>query len=364
MAPRSAIIAASVMIALLASAGAAIAEGNGQGKAHAASPPEQAKAGGLTKHDEPIVAPPPSDPVVTTPPEPTTPAEQAPTPAPPAEQSPPPVTVIAAPAASDPASATIANAPVAQPSAPQTEEPATAARVPVIVTAPAGEDVLELRSGSAAGAATFGAATARAPSWSGDSRSAPTSGSDGSAPWWAALAWALPVVGIGGVATVLVLRHKASRVHARVPASEPSTSPRLRMAPVSPDDLKGLLQNGHAAASRGALDEAVAWFERALDLSPKLAVAHFCRGVCLAANGQVADAYGALRSACTVEPADASYRVHFARVAVALGKHKEAMDALEIVAHAMPELGAAMLEDPLLAGLRDHPRFLMICGAL
>ena len=182
----------------------------------------------------------------------------------------------------------------------------------------------------------------------------------------------LPFLGIGGVAAVLVARTKRRRpLQVAVQRARDVGAVRAgaadaasRMAPVAPDDLAGILNNGRIAAARGAYVEAVAWFERALRLAPEMSVAYFCKGVCLAANGQVADAYGALRTAASCEPGDASYQVHFARVALALGRHGEAMDALATVTRAMPELGAAMLEDPQLAGLRDHPRFLMICGAL
>lgn len=237
-------------------------------------------------------------------------------------------------------------APTAPPSA-KTTEP----------TAPASELIVETRSSAAT--ILDGATTIRPPGWAGDARATPASEDEG-APEWVALAWALPLVGVGGVVVLVAARLRA----APSAASGRSEASRPRMAPVSPFDLEGLLRNGQGAVSRGALAEAVAWFERALAISPQLGVAYFCKGVCLAANGEVADAYGALRSACAHAPEETTYRVHFARVAVALGKHKEAMDALEHVTSSSPELGSAMLDDPQLAGLRDHPRFLTICGAL
>lgn len=206
--------------------------------------------------------------------------------------------------------------------------------------------------------ATARGSTTRAPAWS----AAPAPAREAPAgAWWAHLLWTISLATLGGAAAVLVHKRRDA-----LPTSDlvSIARPRTPMTPVAPSDLAGILRNAQAAASRGALAEAIAWFDHALRLAPRLGVAHFCKGVCLAANGRMAEAYGALRSACDATPDDASYRVHLARAAVALGKHKEAMDALETVARAMPELGAAMLDDAQLAGLRDHPRFLMMCGAL
>lgn len=349
MTRRRAVVVALLVIVLLALAGAASAAGGG--KARPASPPEQAKAKGHAKHAVPEPAP-PADPAPTPPPSPdaapaavpvSAPAP-APAPAPAHAQPPPPVALAARPAGAGLPAARLAS------------EPASPARA--APTSPPSASLIDARSDAASFAS--GASAPRAPSWSGAERASPGETS-GPAAWWIALAWALPFAGVGGVAAVLVARR---RTHLIRIASAASSSPRLRMSPVSPDDLEGILKNGHVAVDRGALGEAIAWFDRAIALSPSLGVAWFCKGVCLAANGQVADAYGALRSACDAEPSDASYRVHLARVALALGRHTEAMDALALVAQAMPELGPAILDDPQLAGLRDHPRFLMICGAL
>jgi hypothetical protein len=220
-----------------------------------------------------------------------------------------------------------------------------------VPTPPSREERVEVLFGAPGGAALAGPRAAPGIGLPG------TSAGDDGAPWWVALLWALPFVGIGGTGAVLLMRRKGA-------GAITHGSSRIAMAPVEPSDLSGLLRNGHAAVARGALDEAVAWFDAALRLAPTLAVAHFCKGVCLAANGRVSEAYGALDEAVYAAPDDATYRVHFARVALALGKHNEAMDALALVAREMPDLGPAMLEDAQLAGLRDHPRFLMICGAL
>jgi len=199
-------------------------------------------------------------------------------------------------------------------------------------------------------AASGGAAAPGAPVWSpiGDAGA----GAGGAA--WSALLWSLPILGVGGVGAVLLMRRREGT----------PGMPLETMTPVLSTDLAGILRNGRSAVARDALDEAIAWFDAALRVAPKLAVAHFCKGVCLAANGRTAEAFGALDAAVRHAPEDASYRIHYARAALSLGKNKEALDALAFVARAMPDLGPAMLDDAALAGLRDHPRFLMMCGAL
>lgn len=302
--------------------------------------------------DEPPASSPPAPPRA----EPAPPPASDPPAASPAPQAPDRVWYAPPPAASRPAPLERTSVPTEHPTpAPTESEPTddgiTDARALAVLVPSLGAPA------DTFSAANVGATGIRAPASSAAGAIAkPAGAADEGAPWWRALAWALPIVGVGGVAAVLALRKHRLRV---------SISPtRPRMSPVTPFDVQGLLTNGQVAAARGAYDEAVAWFDRVVRIAPRMGVAYFCKGVCLAANGRVAQAYGALRVAVEHDPADPSYRVHFARVALALGKHKEAMDALELVTRAMPELGPAILEDPQLAGLRDHPRFLMICGAL
>lgn len=388
---RRGFVVAWLVIAVLALAGGADAKRGGvPALPEQASPPEHASAHGLQKRSEPDAPPaagpapepaPPADPPASKQPPPASPpAEDAPVEAAPqAPAAPEPAAPQPAPAAPQPAESYASpppatydpapQAPAAVPSSAPSTTPAAAASSadPEPSSSPAATQSASERAPSAPrntdridehfAGSLAGATSVRAPSWT--APRAPPSAEDGDAggSWWIHLAWALPIVGVGGVAAVLAVGVKRRRV-SRARAQRP------RMVPVSPDDVPGLLANGNGAVARGAYDEAVAWFERAIRLAPRLAVAYFCKGICLAANGRTADAYGALRAAVDAEPADAVYRIHFARVALALGKHAEAMDALAIVARAMPELGPAMLDDPQLAALRDHPRFLMICGEL
>lgn len=168
-------------------------------------------------------------------------------------------------------------------------------------------------------------------------------------PSWLRALWVLPLAALGALGIVLVARREKR--------------PHLAPPPV-PDDVPALLRAGEAAVARADLVGAIAYFDRALALSPGLAVALFCKGVCLAELGRLTDAYEALKAATVADPADGGALVHLARVALALGRPGEAMDALEPIASAAPEIGGAMMRDPQLAALRDHPRFLMMCGAL
>lgn len=171
-------------------------------------------------------------------------------------------------------------------------------------------------------------------------------GGDGGAPWLRAL-WAIPLAALGALGIVLVARRE-KRPHLTDP---PAAVPALLLA-------------GQEAVARAELEKAIACFDRALALSPGLAVALFCKGACLAEVGRLAEAYETLKAATIADPGDGGALVHLARVALALGRPAEAMDALEPIASAAPEIGEAMMQDPKLAGLRDHPRFLMMCGAL
>ena len=182
---------------------------------------------------------------------------------------------------------------------------------------------------------------------------APAGVPSGSPSWLPAL-WAVPLLGVFGA--VLAARRR-------------DTAPRaIPLAPVTiaapPETLKDALLRGHAATKAGDLVEALACFDAALRMAPGLGVALFCRGVCLASMGRMAEAYAALEESVMEDPTDGARRVHLARVALALGRAKDAMDILAPLARDAPQVGDAMFQDAALAGLRDHPRFLALCGRL
>ena len=167
----------------------------------------------------------------------------------------------------------------------------------------------------------------------------------------------LPMVALVGAASL------ALAVRMRAPSPLVRVQRGRRMSRVG-DDAHAALRHGHAAIERDDLAEALAWFDHPSRAQPRLAIAHFCRGIALGGLGRTPEAHDALAEAVEHAPHEWSYRVHYARFAVALGKTTEAMDALGPVARALPEMHEPMLEDPQLAALRDHPRFLAMLGRL
>jgi Flp pilus assembly protein TadD len=147
-----------------------------------------------------------------------------------------------------------------------------------------------------------------------------------------------------------------------------TTRPHPRTVPVAADEAERealhCLQEGRAAAARGALDEAVPWFDRALRLEPAMGVAHLCRALCLLDLGRDDDAAHALGLAMHHAPAEPHARVGMARVCAAAGMTPVALDLLGGALAARPSLSGDVLADPAFAALRDHPHLLQMAGAL
>jgi tetratricopeptide (TPR) repeat protein len=172
-------------------------------------------------------------------------------------------------------------------------------------------------------------------------------------PW----AWALPILGLVGLGAALV----STRPGSVAPAPPPRAPGPLR---VSPATLEGLLRAGKDAVEEARFEEAVAWFTQAIKLDPRLPVAHFCLGVCLAAMGRDEDAYAALRKAHRLDPAEGAYRLELARAAARLGRHQEAMQQMAPLLRLLPDLAADAGDDAAFASMRDHPRWLAMLGRL
>jgi tetratricopeptide (TPR) repeat protein len=136
------------------------------------------------------------------------------------------------------------------------------------------------------------------------------------------------------------------------------------LSPVGPDDLHGLLRNGNAAAQRGDLDEAIAWFRQAASVAPDLAVAHYCHGVCLWSVGRIESSMRALSRAVDLDPSDGAARIQLARVQLKLGDTSDAMAVLSPVVRDVPEFLDIMRGDPDFSGVADHPLFLAMAGVL
>lgn len=184
------------------------------------------------------------------------------------------------------------------------------------------------------------------------------------------LLWGIPLAGLLLLGVVL---SSGRLVQPRpLPRKEPAST-RAQAAPapapqvlvaVQPRDLEGMLRAAQAAVVAGRFEEGVAWFDKALRVNPRLAVAHFCRAVCLVGLKRDADAYPSFRKAYDLNPAEGAYRLELARVCARIGRAGEAMDVLGALLHAMPALVEDVSTDPSFAGLYDHPRFLAMTGRL
>ena len=165
--------------------------------------------------------------------------------------------------------------------------------------------------------------------------------------------WWLPVLGVGSVLAGAALLRAGSRA---------------RPSPASPaareEGPHAFLRAGQRAIAAGDHEGALRAFDGALALAPRLAVAHFCAGLCLEAIGRAEEAADAMRAAVEHAPDEGLYRVRLARACLALGDAGAAMDALAPVVRAFPESLDALRGDDALRTLLDHPRFLAMCGLL
>ncbi len=128
--------------------------------------------------------------------------------------------------------------------------------------------------------------------------------------------------------------------------------------------VPAVLRLAQAAVARGDIQDALKWFDTVLIIDPGLAVAHFCRGVCLESTGAYEEAHVSLLRALGDNDVDLSARFHLARVAVRTGRHREAMDALSTLLTRLPEAHPRVVSEPVFERLADHPRFLMLVGRL
>lgn len=117
------------------------------------------------------------------------------------------------------------------------------------------------------------------------------------------------------------------------------------------------LRSGDAAGSLALLD-------RALAAAPQTSLLHLGRAVCLAELGRDEEADDALASALACPQADGPVALQLAAACARKGAGALAMSLLETAIAVEPAIAARALDDASFAGLRDHPRFLLIVGAL
>lgn len=173
--------------------------------------------------------------------------------------------------------------------------------------------------------------------------------------------WTLPLAGVLGVGLV-----GASAIRFRAPRKPAVAAPAPPAPPVTmaAADVPSLLRAGKAAVERYDYAGAIGWFDQALALDPRIAVAHFCKGVCLAGLLRYDDAHAAFKAAYALDPNEGAIRLEFARSCARTGRHAESMAALGPLLEAMPALAPDVREDEAFASLKDHPRFLQMLGAL
>jgi len=168
-------------------------------------------------------------------------------------------------------------------------------------------------------------------------------------------AWALPLLGFLALGAVFVVGAKPHRFP--LAQSEPGVE-------VSLGDARSLLRLAQAEVARGRFDAALARFDQAIAQDGRIAVAHFCRALCLAQLARHDEALHAMREARRLDPNEGAFILEHARCAARAGESGEAMDALAPLLAAMPELGEEIGQDAAFAGLFDHPRFLILVGRL
>ena len=167
--------------------------------------------------------------------------------------------------------------------------------------------------------------------------------------------WALPIFGAVLLGTVAVVSVRPRSQKRPAPATSPEPAP---------SDVTSFLRAAQVCAKVKRYAEALKHLDGALALEPDLAVAHFCRGVCLGGLARHEEALGPLRRAHQLDPREGSYRYELARACARLGRTAEAIRALAPVVHAAPEMAEDMLKDDAFRALRDHPVFLSLVGVI
>lgn len=141
-----------------------------------------------------------------------------------------------------------------------------------------------------------------------------------------------------------------------VPPPVPAAPP-----PAAPQDA---LRIAHGLLRRGDMAGALAWLDLTVLDSPDLPVAHLGRAVCLAHLGREDEADVALARALSLPVREGILPLQLAGACARSGHGALAMSLLEVAVAASPAHGERALRDPAFGALRDHPRFLLICGAL
>lgn len=144
--------------------------------------------------------------------------------------------------------------------------------------------------------------------------------------------------------------------------------PPMRNVPVRDVDAEAAGTDKLRVAQRflrmGDHAAALSVLEGAVEESPRHALAHLGRAICLAELGREEEADDALGAVLACPMEDGFVALHLARASAQKGAHGLAMGLLEVAVQVTPALAQRALDEPAFRGMRDHPRFLMIVGAL
>ncbi len=114
---------------------------------------------------------------------------------------------------------------------------------------------------------------------------------------------------------------------------------------------------GMTYASLKDFDNAIKEFTRAIELSPKYAVAYANRGVAYMQQKKLNLALDDLKKAAELNPQDNMVRYNLAALYTLQGQKDRALDSLDKALELGFNQYDALRNDPDLRGLRDHPEF-------
>ncbi|MBI5276265.1 MAG: tetratricopeptide repeat protein [Burkholderiales bacterium] len=97
------------------------------------------------------------------------------------------------------------------------------------------------------------------------------------------------------------------------------------MTPSHDERLAQAVHRGDTAHQQGRWDEALAAYDEALALEPKLALVHYHRALVLARTGRAAEAVDAMHRSLALEPGRAKARIALGELLGQSGRHREAL---------------------------------------
>ena len=118
---------------------------------------------------------------------------------------------------------------------------------------------------------------------------------------------------------------------------------------ITPDHAKALCNLGNVQQDQGKLEEAIAAFREAIRLDPDDAISHYNVGNALQVRGKLQEAIAAYRTAIRLRPDFAAAHTNLANALLNQGKHEEAVAEFRATVRLRPD-------DPDAPGDRLHAR--------